>query len=230
MPFRVSGDGFETFRPGFFGRAGIEGTVYLDENSDGLRQPLEPTLSDVRIVAPGITDLVTDSGGSFKGWGLPTSNPVAVEIDLLTTDALFTPPKRKTWLAAHPGELIHLDIPLVPAGGVAGALTTRVPRSISPANGITMILERAGGATFALTQVEWDGSFILEGIPPGNYVLFGKPEDLAARGLQTIPDQVRLTFPGGGEPLWMEGINFQIVRRGEGELPAGRFPGAGDSR
>ena len=230
LPIRVSSDGFETFRPGFFGRAGIEGVVYLDENSDGFRQPLEPTLPDVRIVAPGITDLVTDSGGSFKGWGLPTSNPVAVEIDLLTTDALFTPLKRKNWLAAHPGELIHLDIPLVPSGGVTGLFTTRVPRSISPANGITIILERAGGDPFAFTKVEWDGSFILEGIPPGDYVLYGKREDLAARGLQTTPDQVRLTFPGGGEPSWMEGIEFQIVRRGGGELPGGRSPGAADSR
>ena len=230
LPFRVSGDGVESFRPGTFGRSGLRGTVYLDENGDGRRQDEEPNLSDVLIIAPGIPDLITDESGQFRGWGLPSGIPVPVEVDLLTTDALFIPARDKYLLTAHPGELVTLDIPLVPAGGLTGILTTDVPRSISPANGVEMTLEKKDGTTFATVQVEWDGTFIIEGIPPGTYVLFGKPEQLVARGLELTPEKRTLIFPAGGEPVWLEDVPFTILKRGGGALPGRRGSGGGAPR
>jgi hypothetical protein len=222
LPFRVSGAGVEAFPPGTFGRSGLSGAVYLDENGDGRRQDEEPNLSEVRILAPGIPDLITDERGQFMGWGLPAGTPVPVEVDLLTTDALFVPARDKYLMTAHPGELVALDIPLVPAGGLTGIVTTDVPRSISPANGVEMTLQKEDGTAFATVQVEWDGTFIIEGISPGTYALFGKPEHLAARGLELSPEKRTLTFPAGGEPVWLEEVPFTILKRGGGALPGGR--------
>ncbi len=230
LPFRVSGEGVRSFEPGTFGRAGLTGEVFMDDNGDGIRQAEEGTLSDVRILAPGISDLYSDEQGRYRGWGMPAGRPIGVEVDLLTTDALFTPLKPKYLLTPHPGELVRLDIPLVAAGGLAGVLSSGVRRSISPANGIEMILETAAGERVAAVQAEWDGTFIMEGIPPGRYVLYGNPEELAARGIQLNPDRMELVFPAGTVPAWKQELIFRIERRGGGALPGTgpRRRGAGE--
>ncbi len=218
IPFRISGDGAETFEPGTFGRSGVAGAVFMDENGDGIRQEEESTLSEVHILAPGIQELETNLDGEYRGWGLPSGNPIAVEIDLLTTDALFAPLKEKYTIVPHPGELVRLDIPLAAAGGLSGIADAGGGRSISPANGVEMVLETPTGTATGRVPVEWDGTFILEGIPPGDYVLFGDPEDLAARGLQLVPERMKLKFPAGQEPTWFEDIEFKIEKRGGGAL------------
>ncbi|MCZ6842832.1 MAG: hypothetical protein O7G32_08390, partial [SAR324 cluster bacterium] len=222
LPFRVSEDGLETFPRGSFGRGGIEGVVYLDENGDGIRQEDESTLSDVHILAPGVKNLNSDQEGKFKAWGLPTRSPISVEVDMLSTDALFVPLLKKQTTTIHPGELVKLEIALVPSGGLSGILQTRTPRTISPANGVEMILETENGERITAVQTEWDGTFIMEQIPPGNHILYGSPEQLAARGLALEPSRMRLLFPSGEEPAWHEDINFRITRKGGGELPEAR--------
>ena len=219
LTFRVSGSGVQTLPTRMFGRAGVEGMVFMDEDGDGIRGPEEEAMPDVRIVAPGIRDLITDEEGRYAGWGLPTTSPVTVGVDLLTTDALFVPLREKQLLAMRPGELMRLDIPLVPSGGLSGFLNTKVARTISPANGVVMRLETEEGVRVATVQVEWDGTFIIEGIPPGDYVLLGDPEDLAARGLELAPERRKLKFPPGPEPAWMEDVEFSIRKRGGGSLP-----------
>jgi hypothetical protein len=219
LPFRVSGDGVESLPSGTFGRGGATGVVFMDEDGDGVRGPLEPTLADVRIVAPGIKDLVTDDDGRYSGWGVSTKRPVSFGVDPLTTDALFVPARKNYRMVVRPGELVKLDFPLVPSGGLSGLLTTEIARSISPAHGIVMNLENEAGIKFITVQVEWDGSFLMEGIPPGSYLLSVDAEGLAARGLELIPDRMKLKFPAGEEPAWLEDIVFLIRNKGGGKLP-----------
>jgi len=125
-PFRVGGDeGFEALPPKMFPRGGVEGVVFLDTNGDGIHQPGEETLSDVGIFAPGISGMTSDGEGRFRGWGLPTTGTVALELDMLTMDALFLPERQRTRFRVRPGEMARIDTPLCRAAGSSPPSSTR---------------------------------------------------------------------------------------------------------
>ena len=214
QPFRATGQGFERLPEGTFGRAGLEGDVYVDANANGRRDPGEGGASDVRLLAPGLPNLRSDSAGHFRGWGLLAGTPVPVDVDLLSTDALYTPARKHSYVAPRPGENVRLELALVPSSGMDGSLRFGAKGSVSPADGLELVLRRADGSVEARTTAEWDGAFIFERVAPGVYVLEGDPAQLAERGLALQPARVELTFPPGPDPTWPRGVDVQLVRTG----------------
>jgi hypothetical protein len=211
VPFRVGGQGLEALPPNTFGRAGLEGTVFLDQNGDGQRGPNEPGVPNVNVLAPGVTAVDTGPRGTYRAWGLPADVPSAVEVNLLTADALYVPSRRRYPLAARPGELVHLDIPLVPAGGLEGTLHDAGKSQISPAFGLELVLAHGeGGQEEARTAVEWDGSFVFENIPPGAYRLAADPAQLEKMGLRLVPASHQVVMPAGQDPAWLSAIDFRL--------------------
>jgi hypothetical protein len=211
-PFRVSGDGWESLPPGMYGRAGVEGTVYVDENGDGLRGPDEAPVPGARVIAPGVQDLRADENGHFKGWGLTARTPSAIALDLYSTDALYRPSWERRPLVPRPGELIALDIPVETSGGLEGQVVGEGPGALSPAAGLRLLLApEDGGEPYAAT-VEWDGAFVFEEIPPGRYTLYGDPQNLEALGILLQPARQPVQLPGGREPTWLTDIRLRAVQ------------------
>ena len=208
---RLSDEGFQTFAPELYPRAGLTGAVFLDANGDGIYQSDEETLPGVKIKAPGVDNIASGPDGRFKGWGLPSDEPVDISVDLLTVDALFIPARDHLLVATRPGQMITLDIPLAPAGGLDGAIATPQHEPRSPLSGLELVLQEEHGAGTSTTLVEWDGSFVLEGIRPGDYVLFGNPEELRNIGYRLEPERLRVHFEAGYTPSWHSGV--QLVAR-----------------
>ncbi|MBI4084248.1 MAG: hypothetical protein HY423_16705 [Candidatus Lambdaproteobacteria bacterium] len=211
VPFQVTGQGVNVLPPNTFGRAGIEGTVFVDENGDGVRGPNERAVPGVRINAPGVANLVSDRNGRFSGWGVPSGSPVELNLDLLTLDALYTPARPETRLLARPGEKMVLDIPMVASGGFDGRIVTPGGGEISPLRGLRLLLEDEQGRTAGTTTVEWDGAFVMEAVRPGRYTLRGDAEQLAEQRLAIDPAPMTIEFRGGAVPEWKEGLRFRIV-------------------
>ncbi|MBI3992705.1 MAG: hypothetical protein HY342_05490 [Candidatus Lambdaproteobacteria bacterium] len=220
---RLSDEGLRTFAPELYPRAGLTGAVFLDANGDGVLQPDEETLPGVKIKAPGVDNVVSGPDGRFQGWGLPSDEPVNISVDLLSVDALFIPARDHLLVATRPGQMLTLDIPLAPAGGLDGAVATERRELQSPLSGLELVLQEERGAGISTTLVEWDGSFILEGIRPGDYVLFANPEELRSIGYRLEPERVRLRFAAGYTPSWHSGV--QLVAKpvaAAGSQPPGR--------
>lgn len=216
LPFRVSGQGVERLPDDSFGRAGLEGTVYVDSNANGRRDPGEPGVPGVQLLAPGMSNLRSDAKGHFRGWGLPSGTPEVVDVNLLTADALDTPAQKHQYLTAHPGEMVHRDIALVPSSGMDG--TIRLPgqraSDISPADGLPLLLLDKDRDVVARSHVEWDGGFIFEHIPPGTYTLEADAKAFAAQGLELKPRSITIVFPPRTDPVWRSGVVLQLGRIG----------------
>lgn len=211
-PFRVTGQGLEHLPEGTFGRAGLEGDVYVDANLNGVRDAGEPGVSDIRLLAPGLSRLQTDASGHLRGWGLPATGPVTVDLDLLTTDALYTPAQRRLHLAPRPGELLRADIALVPSSGMDGVLRHAGAEAVSPAEGLVLVLRAADGSEAARALVEWDGAFIFEQVPPGAYTLEADAAGFAERGLALRPERREVVFPPSKDPAWLTGVELRVER------------------
>lgn len=213
VPFRVDGDGFEQEPYGTFGRAGLEGDVYLDGNANGVRDPGEGPVADATLLAPGIEHLTSDANGHFRGWGLPTITPATLELSLLSTDAMVTPAEKRTYIAARPGERVHVDVALVPSAGMDGRLVGPGGEEISPAEGLELVLLDARGDVAARGTVEWDGAFVFENVRPGTYRLQAS-EAFAEHGLALEPEALEVSFPPGPDPAWRSGVELHLVRVG----------------
>jgi len=222
QPFRVADQGLERLPEGTFGRGGLEGDVYVDANVNGRRDPGESGVSGVQLLAPGIPGLRTDANGHFRGWGLPSGSPTLVDVNLLTADALNTPAQKHQYLTAHPGELVHRDIALVPSSGMDGTLrfAGQAPGGISPADGLHLLLRNSDGGVVATARVEWDGAFIFEHVPPGTYTVEAEPKGFAERGLALQPGSYRVDFPPSTDPAWRSGVALQLVRTSTPSAPA----------
>lgn len=212
LPFRVTGKGLKSFPAESYGRAGLSGIVFLDQNGNGIYDPGEPPAADVRVLAPGIRNLVSDQDGIVEGWGLPTHEPSRISLDLHSTDALFAPVRESQPIAPRPGELVRMNFPLVSLGGLEGVLTGDEPKGVSPVNGLVMVLLKPNGTVKSRTWVEFDGSFLFENIPPGAYTLRPDHQGLSERGLRAVPEERKMVFSGGKEPNWFEGVQFKLEK------------------
>lgn len=222
LPFRVSSQGVQRLPDDTFGRAGLEGTVYVDANANGRRDPGEPGAPGVQLLAPGISDLRTDANGHFSGWGLPAGTPEMVDVNLLTADALNTPAQKHQYLTAHPGEMVHRDIALVPSSGMDGTLRLdgQLPSQISPADGLKLLLRTPDGDVVSRAHVEWDGGFIFQHVPPGTYFLEADSKDFAGHHLEVKPKRTRIVFPPSTDPAWLSGLKLRLLRTGGAAGPA----------
>jgi hypothetical protein len=211
LPFRATGQGLERLPEGTYGRAGLQGDVYVDANANGVRDAGEAGLGGVHLLAPGMPQLQSDPDGHVRGWGLPAGAPVAVDVDLLTADALYTPAQKHNWVSPRPGELLNMQIALVPSSGMDGLLVSPGKAEVSPAEGLELLLRRGDGQVEARARVEWDGAFIFEHVAPGVYTLEADPH-FAEQGLKLDPERLEVTFPPGPDPAWRSGVQVRLVR------------------
>jgi hypothetical protein len=227
LPFRISGQGAETFPPNSFRKGGVEGVVFVDENGDGVHQPNEPTVPKAAILVPGTDSMHSDAQGHFRAWGMPSSAPVSVQLDPLGTDALYVPAQERLRTLIRPGELAQIDIAVVPGSGLDGTIVTpprpggpsaqaAPPRTVSPVYGLRLLLQPVTGGTPRIALVEWDGTFVIETIRPGVYRLAPDPEQLEKLGLKVIPASLDVVIPSGKYPVWLDGLRFTL---GAGDNP-----------
>ena len=232
LPFRISGQGAESFPPNSFRKGGVEGVVYVDENGDGARQPSEPTVPNAADMVPGATSVRSDAQGHFRAWGMPSGSPIGVQLDPLGTDALYLPAQERLRTLIRPGELAQIDIAVVPGSGLDGTIVAPSrpgapqakagpPREVSPVHGLRLVLQPVAKGTPRIALVEWDGTFVIETIRPGTYRLVADPEQLEKMGLRLIPPSLDIVIPSGANPVWLENLRFTL---GAADIPPGGEP------
>ena len=92
------------------GRASIAGTIFLDDNGNGIRDVGEPLLPDVSVSA-GEVSSETDSSGVYRFENVVPYTPVVLRVDPLTLPApdLTVQPVRVTPL---PNGITRVDLPV----------------------------------------------------------------------------------------------------------------------
>ncbi len=160
-------------------RSGVSGTVFIDENANGTRDPGEPGAGDIRVTVGSYTSK-TDSLGQYHVWDVPAFEPVLVQIDTTSLDnPLYVPAFTTASLQPPPNAYRPLDLPLVTGAVLEG----RVVQDGAPVPGITLVLtNQSNGKTTSIATFS-DGSFYVLGVKPGQYTLEVDARDLVARGL-----------------------------------------------
>ncbi|MBK9004972.1 MAG: carboxypeptidase regulatory-like domain-containing protein [Sphingomonadales bacterium] len=144
--------------------------VYQDLNADGIRQPDEPVEKAVEITA-GLNGRgkATDEKGQTLIGGLEPYVPILIGIDAGSLPDPFVQPATSGMVVTpRPGVPIIVELPLVSAGEISGYLIKEGGKAM---NGVDLELLDKAGRVVKITRAEYDGFFLFESVPYGQYRL-----------------------------------------------------------
>jgi hypothetical protein len=144
--------------------------VYQDLNADGTRQADEPVEKAVEITAGhNGRGRATDDRGQTVIGGLEPYVPILIGIDTDSlADPFMQPATSGKVVTPRPGIPIIVELPLVSAGEISGYLIMEGGKTLG---GVDIELLDKAGRVIKLTRSEYDGFFLFESVPYGQYRL-----------------------------------------------------------
>ena len=142
--------------------------VYRDVNANGRHDVGEPWAQNVAITA-GRTpvDLPTDARGEAVVDGLEPYQPVLIGIDGgALPDPNIRPSTPGLVVTPSPGLVAVVELPLVGTGDIDGTL---VRQGGGPLPGVELELVTGSGVVVARTRSDFDGFFLFDTVPYGQY-------------------------------------------------------------
>jgi len=160
-------------------------TVFRDDNGNGRRDPEEQFLEDVTVAA-GLrsTDAVTAENGRTIVDGLRPFKPILVGIDEASLgDPFLAPSVKGVVVTPRPGIVAEVELPISPSGEVEGILLNT--KGLEQPGVVLQLINRAGRLA-SETISEFDGFFLFERVPYGEYRLRVAVD--SAKALQVQPE------------------------------------------
>ena len=177
-------------------------TVFRDDDGDGIRDPEEQLLPNVMVEA-GLrsTDAVTGENGRAIVDELRPFQPVLVGIDESSLEDPFLAPSTKgIVITPRPGVVAELELGISPTGEVEGSLMSP---SGTEQPGVKLELVDRRGAVMAEAISEFDGFFLFQRVPYGEYrlrVAQDAAERLQIRSALALSDgRTRFTIGRGSD-------------------------------
>jgi len=146
----------------------VRANVFRDLNDNGRRDSNEPSEKGA-LVTTGtrLAERTTDAGGRVLVAGLANYVPIAVGIDTSSLgDPSLTPRKALQVVTPRPGIAVDVDIALVGAGDVEGAVVKDGGEGFE---GLELELVDGSGKIIATTRSDFDGFFLFERVAYGRY-------------------------------------------------------------
>lgn len=173
----------------------VRALVYRDLNDNGIRDPGEPLEKGALITAgSAVARTPTDAKGSVMVAGLPTFAPIPIGIDESSlSDPMLAPKKAIQVVVPRPGVPAEVDIGLVGAGDVEGAIVKNGGLGFE---GLDLELVDSSGSVVGNAQTDFDGYFLFDRVPYGAYtVRIAKPAAEAAH----VPQDLKLKVTVNGD-------------------------------
>ena len=174
--------GFKLSRQPLAAAGAINARVYRDLNDNGRRDSAEP-LEKGALVTTGrrLSETPTDDRGSVLIGGLETFIPVPVGIDQSSlADPLLVPRNALQVVIPRPGVPAEVEIGLVGGGDVEGAIVRSGGLGVE---GLDLEIVDGAGRVIATTRTDFDGFFLFERVPYGEYRIRLSSASAEATGL-----------------------------------------------
>lgn len=175
--------------------------VFLDENLNGAMDAGETPLKGVGFtIDGGKRELRTNAEGIAYLRRLPTKQAINLTVDPATLeDPQWLVQTEGVQLVPRAGRAAELDFPVIMTGEIDGTVYLVKGEKHRPAAGVTLELLALHPAITLLRRARTasDGFYIVESVPPGEYLLRVAPEDLKRSKLTDTGTRVITVSPKG---------------------------------
>ena len=193
-------------------RTGVTGTVFLDRNANGQRDPGEPAVPGV-LVQVGTGWARSDAEGRYRVWDLVPFVALPIVVDSMSLPSpLWIPTIEHQSIEAGPNRFEPLDIPLVAGGVVEGRVVWDRPGGVSLPP-VPLIISDARGAVIARAESFSDGEFVVFGVRPGTLTVRVDAAWLLAHQLTAVSRTVPLASTDDGATVRVPPITLEALRR-----------------
>ncbi len=177
------------------GTGSIAARVYHDKNNNGIFDKTDEPLPDVEIIAPqGRKQADTDKNGVALLSNLRKYKPTDVTINTETLeDPFWTPAVKGVAVTPKAGSMHTVEFPVITTGEVDGTVYLQDSQGVTkPLTNQTLELLDGNNTIVQKTKTEYDGFYLFEKVPPGQYHLQVAPnqDNTAANKLQPITIEI----------------------------------------
>jgi hypothetical protein len=172
-----------------------EAHVFLDNNADGRFDPGDRPLNDIQIrgMANGVSAR-TDTNGRALLTHLPANGFATLRLQPEGLENPYWLPAAPTVsLRAHAGAYARVAFPVVPTVEIDGTAFIVSSDGHKPAANVLLQLRDHQGVLVREVRTAFDGAYLLDRLPPGDYVLGVSPEQAQRLSLR-IPEPRRVVL------------------------------------
>ena len=199
------------------GQGALVSRVFIDENGNGAFDGEDRPIEGARLeIDRGIQRTKSDADGFIYVPSVTPNRALVVKVDRDSLgDPYLVPLKKGVEIVANPGGTSRIDFPVVTTGEIDGTVFKVEGTKVFPVSGAELQLLDADGNVVRELRSAYDGFYLLEFVPPGEYTVRISPDQL--RKLNLSVDGVRrAVIEGNGTVL--SGRDFLL--RPQGEAPA----------
>jgi hypothetical protein len=188
----------ETYPFRSLGLGGLGGTVFLDNNGNGIFDTGESGVPGVRLVVGNLI-AETDDYGRYSVWSLVPFEAADIQVETSSLrNPLWIPVFDCAAAPISPNDFRQIDLPLVEGVELEGRVQTRRGDAFHSSGAVPLRLIQDPGTREYKTRSFQDGEFYLLGVAPGRYRVEVDEEWLGARNLRVSGDGRRfLEVPAG---------------------------------
>ena len=202
--------------------------VFVDHNGNGIFDEGDAPIEGAKLeIDRGIRRVASDADGFLYIPAVTPNRRMVVKVDRDSLkDPFLVPVKEGVAMVANPGGTVRLDFPVVTTGEIDGTVFKVEDSRVFPVSGAEIQLFDGDGNLVKELRSAFDGFYLLEFLPPGEYTVRIDPDQLARLGLTA--DRVhRLTIDGDGTVL--NARDFLLRKIGEdapasGDAPSSSLP------
>ncbi len=188
------------------GRAGIAGSVFFDENANGVKDEGEGGLEGIPVHVGGWFDQ-TDENGRFKAWDLFPFQQSTITVDSLAfDDPRLVPTATRISVTPTPNSFQSIDIPVVVGAEISGYVVFED----AVLGGVPILLhDLASDRVFQLETFS-NGVFYRIAVPPGEYEIRIPRQTL--QRLDATANPVHISVPSGPGDKRIEDLVITVER------------------
>lgn len=185
--------------------------LYEDRNHNGEMDRQDRPIEDVTFKAKHGADQPTTDEGVAVLRGIASHRYVDVEMQRDTLESPFALPAQEAITAVvRPGKVLRVDFPVVMAGEVEGTLYEATGDGRKPAAGIELELVNEAGEVVAESTTAFDGFYLFNLVPPGQYHVRIAPEQAEAAGLE-LSESPAVVVEGAGSITYVDDVHARVV-------------------
>lgn len=193
------------------GQSAVSMRMYLDNNNDGRFDKGDQTIKDGDIVLRQAVSSDLFTSGVIRAWDLLPYSRFSADIQSGSLrNPLWMPVRKSFSFISDPNIYKPIDIPFYTAGVIQGSVRRVEDGRSRPVPGIEVIVESRHGLYRKTISAFNDGSLYYVGVPPGEYRIYVDPSQVAALGVQSVPEYRDFSVRSKKSGDFIKGLNFVL--------------------